>query len=121
MDIKQFSFPEGTPLVQKDDGTIRVIGSRITLDTIVARYQQGDTPEKIENSFPTLSLAQINAVIEWYRNHQAEADEYLAEQEAEAEVLWNRITSRPEYKVWHEELLRRAEEFRRGRAELIET
>lgn len=113
-------FPKEVPLFQDDRGRIRVIGSRVTLDTIVARFQQGDTPQDIQNGFPTLSLTQINAVIEWYLNNQAEADGYIQELEAEAEAFWKRYESKPENKAAREELLRRCEELRRQRAQLSE-
>jgi uncharacterized protein (DUF433 family) len=82
---KQFIFPEGVPLTQWQNGTIRVIGSRVSLDTIIVRMQEGDTPEEIHEGFPTVTLAQINTIIDWYFNNQVEADQYLQEEEAEAE------------------------------------
>jgi uncharacterized protein (DUF433 family) len=97
-----------------------VIGSRITLDTLVGFFQQGRTAESLVNSFPTLSLQQIKAVIEWYLTHQREADEYLAESEAEADAIWEKISSKPEYKAFHKEMLRRKEDFLRRRAQLSE-
>ena len=127
MDTKHITFPEGVPLVDRYEGhdgtirTIRVIGSRITLDTLVGFFKQGKTVKDLARGFPTLSLEQIKAVINWYLTHQREADEYLEEGEAEAEALWKKITSRPEYIAAHEELLRRCEELRRQRAQMIET
>jgi len=124
VDTKHIDFPEGVPLVDRYEGeirTIRVIGSRITLDTLVGIFQRGETVEYLADGFPTLSLEQIKAVIGWYLTHQREADEYLAVREAEAEALWQKISSRPEHKAAHEELLRRCEEFRRQRAQLIGT
>ena len=124
MNTKHIDFPEGVPLVDRYEGTIRTIrvtGSRITLDTLVGFYKQGDTAERLAAGFPTLSLEQIKAVIGWYLTHQREADEYLAEGEAEAEALWETISSKPEYIAFHEELLRRRDEFLRQRAHLTET
>lgn len=124
MNRKQISFPEGVPLVDRYEGTIRtirVIGSRITLDTLVGIYQREDSVEYLADAFPTLSRKQIKAVIDWYLTHQSEADEYLEEGEAEAEALWTKITSKPEYISFHTELLRRREEFLRQRAQLTKT
>lgn len=104
------SFPETVPLVQWDDGSVRVHGSRVTLHTIVARFQEGDTPEDIQDGFPTLSLSQINAVIGWYLDHQAEVDEFIREEDAEAEALWKKITSRPGYKTFWERIASRRTE-----------
>ncbi len=124
MDIKHIDFPESVPLVDRYEGstrTIRVIGSRITLDTLVHIYQRENSVEYLAEGFPTLSLEQIKAVIDWYLTHQREADEYLEEGEAEAEALWKRITSKPEYIAAHEELLRRRDELLRRRGQLSET
>ena len=90
---KQIIFPDEVPLTQWENGTIRVIGSRVTLDTIIARMQVGDTPEEIHEGFPTVTLEQINAIIDWYFNNQVEADEYLQEQEAEGERIRKEIES----------------------------
>ena len=104
---KQFTFPEEVPLHQDDRGTIRVKGSRVTLDTIVARMQVGDTLEEIHEGFPTVTLAQINTIIDWYRNNQVKADEYLQEQQAEVERIIQELESDPEYKARREMLRRR--------------
>ena len=42
------------PLVVGEDGTIRVAGSRVTLDSILHAYRSGDTVEQILDSFPSL-------------------------------------------------------------------
>ena len=111
MNVKRFTFADTIPLTQWDDGTIRVIGSRVTLDTLVHRFQIGDTFEEIHEGFPSVSLEQINLIIGWYLDHKAEADEYLQEREAEGERLRLESQSRPEYKAFHERLLRRIEQF----------
>ncbi len=120
MNTEQIIFPEGVPLEYRDR-SIRVIGSRITLDTLVHIFQREESVEYLADGFPTLSLEQIKAVIGWYLTHQQEADEYLEESEAEAEAVWEKISSKPEYKAAREELLRRCEEFRRQQRAMIET
>ena len=108
---KQITIPEGIPLNQDQDGTIRVKGSRVTLDTIVGRMQVGDTPEEIHEGFPTVTLAQIKTIIDWYLNNQIEADEYLEEGRIEGERLRRKIQSRPEYMALREKLQRRREQL----------
>lgn len=110
MNAKQIDFPEGVPLGYRD-GSIRVMGSRITLDTLIGVFKRGDTVEELTEAFPSLSLEQIRAVIGWYLIHQSEADEYLEEGEAEAERLWQRIESQPGYAEWREKLLRCREQM----------
>ena len=108
---KQIIFPEEVPLIQWQNGTIRVIGSRVSLDTIIGRMQVGDTPEEIHEGFPTVTLEQINTIIDWYLNNQVEADEYLQEQDAEAERIRQEIESQPEYAVFREKLRRCREQL----------
>ena len=79
----------------------------MTLDTIIGRMQVGDTPEEIHEGFPTVTLAQINTIIDWYFNNQVDADEYLQEQEAEGERIRKVIESEPEYRARRAELRRR--------------
>jgi uncharacterized protein (DUF433 family) len=108
--MKRFTFTDDVPLRQDERGAIRVTGSRVTLDTIVHRYQVGDTIARIHEGFPTVSIAQISAIIDWYFNHQAEADEYLEEGEAEGEKLRREIESQPEYIALSEKIRRYREQ-----------
>ena len=80
------------------------------LDTIVARMQVGDTPEEIHEGFPSVTLEQINTILDWYLNNQVEADKYLMEQEAEAERILQEIESQPGYKVLREKIQRYREQ-----------
>jgi hypothetical protein len=76
--------------------------------------QVGDTLEEIHEGFPTVTLAQIKTIIDWYLNNQVEADQYLMEQQAEGERMRKEIESSPEYAAFREE-------FRRRREQLIKT
>ncbi|HVI72541.1 MAG TPA: DUF433 domain-containing protein [Pyrinomonadaceae bacterium] len=102
--MKRFNFPETVPLNQWDDGSIRVIGSRVTLDTLVHKFQVGDTFEGLHEGFPSVTVAQIKAIIGWYFDHKAEADEYLREGEEQAEKMFQELASRPESIAFHERL-----------------
>jgi len=53
------TLTQRTPLSQDEEGTIRLAGSRIPLDTVVYEFNQGATAEQIQDSFPTLSLRSI--------------------------------------------------------------
>ena len=116
--MEQFDFT-GSPLHQDARGAIRVIGSRITLDTLVGAFERGDTLEEIHEGFPSLSLEQINSVIAWYLSHTAEADEYLAIGDAEEEALIKRIQSDPRHKEMRELIKRRWEQLTRQRQEQL--
>ena len=118
----RFNFPDTVPLVQWEDGSVRVQGTRLLLAMIVTAFQRGDTPDEINDSFPSASVVQIQAVIDWYLDNQAEADEYLAQYYAEGEKLRIEIQSRPEYKAFRKELERRREEYlKHQREQLIKT
>ena len=108
METKRFNFPHTVPLVQWEDGSIRVQNSRVTLQTIVIRTQMGDSVQRIHRGFPTVSVSQIKEIVAWYVDNQAEVDEYIRQLQEEAERIWQRIQSQPGYKkVSREELLRR--------------
>ena len=40
------------PLTLTEDGTIRITGTRVSLELVVNEYEQGATPEEIAVSFP---------------------------------------------------------------------
>lgn len=113
MNSIRISFPDTVPLVQWEDGSIRVQGTRLLLAMIVTSFQQGDTPDEINDSFPSASVPQIKAVIDWYLDNQAEADAYLDEYYAEGERLRLEIESTPEYQARRAELHRRISELRK--------
>jgi uncharacterized protein (DUF433 family) len=104
MSMKRFNFPETVPLNQWDDGSIRLIGSRLKLDMLVHCYNVGETWEEIHEGFPSASIEQIKTIIGWYLDHKAEADEYLREGEEEAEKMFQELESRPESIAFHERL-----------------
>ncbi len=64
-------------------GAYRVAGSRVSLDSIIYGFWQGESPETIAQSFPTLTLEQVYGAIAFYLARQAELDEYVKAGEAE--------------------------------------
>jgi uncharacterized protein (DUF433 family) len=83
------------PLTTTEFGTIRVGLSRVSLDSIVYHFKQGATAERIAESFPSLDLADIYAVIAYYLANRESVEEYLRGQEAEADALQQQIESDP--------------------------
>ena len=61
----------------------RIVGTRVSLDSIVYCFWNGESPESIAQSFPTLTLEQVFGAIAYYLDHQDEIDEYLAQGEAD--------------------------------------
>lgn len=68
-------------------GMVRIAGTRITLDTVVGAYNRGDTPEEIVYGFPSLSLADVYAVISYYLRHREMVDAYIAENHRQAREI----------------------------------
>lgn len=78
---------EPLPLVVDADGAVRVAKTRVTLDTVVAAFQDGLTAEEIAEQYPILPLGQIYAVIGYYLDHQVEVDAYLAARAVRANAV----------------------------------
>jgi uncharacterized protein (DUF433 family) len=85
------ALPEAVILPLKMDayGAIRVSDTRVTLDTLIAFYQQGETAEALHEGFPTVPLSDIHAVISYYLANRDEVDTYLAARREAAEALRN--------------------------------
>jgi uncharacterized protein (DUF433 family) len=79
------------PLRLDEQGGIRVSSTRVTLDTVIACYKEGETPESIHEAFPTLPLANLYAVIAYYVANRATAEGYLAKRLAAADARRSRI------------------------------
>lgn len=75
---------EPVPLNLDAGGVLRVGGTRVTLDTVVAVFNHGATAEEIVLRFPTLRLADVYAVLGYYLRHRDEVETYLARGRAEA-------------------------------------
>jgi uncharacterized protein (DUF433 family) len=108
-EIIQFQTPTA-PLLQDNDGTIRVGGTRVRLDTVLYAFNEGYTAEEIVSQFPTLTLAHVYSTIAYYLNNRALVDDYLRQGEEEAARLKREIETQPGYKAFREQLLARRQE-----------
>ena len=81
-----FAVPEvmTLPLHQDADGVIRLSNTRVTLDTLIAFYHQGQTPEVLHQAFPSVPLADIYAVLGYYLANRDTVDIYLQARAGEA-------------------------------------
>jgi uncharacterized protein (DUF433 family) len=68
-------------------GGWRVTGTRVSLDSVVHSYLDGESPESICDNFPTLSLEQVHGAIAFYLHNKVAIDQYLADQAALFEKL----------------------------------
>jgi uncharacterized protein (DUF433 family) len=79
------------PLRADADGTIRVAGTRLTLDTVVAAYRDGAPPEEIVQRFPGISLPDAYAVIGYYLRYRQEVEAYLGSRKQAADAIRQEI------------------------------
>lgn len=101
--------PEHPPLTLESGGSVRVSGTRVSVDSIVEAHNRRETPEQIAESFPSVSLAQVYAVIAFYLGHRQEVDAYLRRREAEAQELRREVEGRQSAAPTRAELLARWE------------
>ena len=76
-----------TYVTKLENGAYRVVGTRVSLDSVVYAYWRGESPETIADSFPALTLEQVYGAIAFYLGHQAEVDASMEQGEAEFENL----------------------------------
>jgi len=80
------------PFRWDEAGGIRIGSSRVTLDSILAAYQNGATPEEIAIQFSVLRLEDIYSAISYYLNHRQEIDNYLEQRKQQAQQLRQQLT-----------------------------
>ena len=93
------------PIRDPGDGSLRIGSSRVLLELVLHAFQDGERPESIVDSYDTLELADVYAVIAHYLRHPEPFDAYLETLEVEAEQVkakleaigaWRTIESRSE-------------------------
>lgn len=58
-----------------EKGVARIDGSRMKVRHLVEAWKSGaSTPEKLQESYPHLTLAQIHAALSYYYDHRAAID-----------------------------------------------
>ena len=65
--------------VEQRNGGYYVLGTRVSLDSVVYAFLRGESPEGIAESFPALSLEQVYGAIAFYLANQRAIDAYLEE------------------------------------------
>jgi uncharacterized protein (DUF433 family) len=82
------------PMKTDEEGVVRLGGTRVTLDSVLAEFKTGATAEQIAHDYPVLDLADIYAAIAFYLARREEVEEYLAEQRKEGQRLRDEMNSR---------------------------
>ena len=63
--------------VEQRDDAYMVVGTRVSLDSIVCAFVEGQSAEAIAQAFPVLSLEQVYGAITDYLAHRDDIDRYL--------------------------------------------
>lgn len=78
---------EPVPLETDADGVVRVGKTRVTLDTVIAAFEDGATAEEITHQYPSLHLADVYAVIAYYLRRRSDVEAYLKQRRQHAEKI----------------------------------
>jgi len=82
-----------TAYVRLDEhGVYRVGATRVMLDSVLAAFHRGHSPETIRQQYPSLRLEDVYGSIAHYLAHREEIDAYLRRQEES----WERSRARSE-------------------------
>src|SRR5215469_864412 len=74
--------------VEERDGGYYIAGTRISLDSIVHAFQDGESPEGILRSFPMAGpLVRIYGAITFYLENREKVEEYFRAQEQRWDTL----------------------------------
>ncbi|WP_448570139.1 DUF433 domain-containing protein [Trichothermofontia sp.] len=73
--------------IEDVEGCYRIVGKRVSLDSIVYAFSEGQSPEAIVQSFPVLTLEEVYGAIAFYLANREAIDAYIAEGEALFETL----------------------------------
>ncbi len=67
--------------IEVRDGNLYVGPSRVTVESVIARWQSGRTPEEIHAGFPSVPLVAVYGTITYYLEHKDELDAFFRETE----------------------------------------
>jgi uncharacterized protein (DUF433 family) len=81
------------PLREEPPGVLRVGKSRVLLELVIHAFQAGATPEAIVQSYDTLNLADVYAVVTYYLANPGPFEEYLRERDQAAEATRRKLES----------------------------
>ena len=88
----------------KKNGGYYITDSRVSLDSVVYAFREGNSPESIRWAYPSLTLEEVYGAITFYLGNQKKIDKYLLQSEADFEEFRRKN---------HEELKKNAPELYR--------
>ena len=69
--------------VRTDEHGVKCIGSTgVSLDSVLAAWEQGSSPESIRAQYPALSLVEVYGTLTWCLEHVDEVNAYRDRQQA---------------------------------------
>lgn len=71
--------------VTKHGGCYLITGTRVSLDSVIYAFLQGDSPERIALCLPPLTREQVCQAIGYYLANRSEIDPYLRLEEVDFE------------------------------------
>jgi uncharacterized protein (DUF433 family) len=82
---------EANPYITTDPKGVMYVGkAAVPLESIIAGFEQGHTPETIRSQYPSLSLEEVYGAITYSLAHPQEVQDYLKRQDA----LWEQWRER---------------------------
>ncbi|MGH6628285.1 MAG: DUF433 domain-containing protein [Burkholderiales bacterium] len=82
----QLKTTQTVPLTQWEDGSIRITGSRVPLESILYHFKLGATAEGIQDCFPSLTLRDVYGAIFYYLQNTEAVEAYLRQQDEAEEA-----------------------------------
>jgi len=75
------------PLETHKNGVVRIKGTRVTLDTVISAFLDGDTAEEIVEQYLSLELADVYAILGYYLKNRESVDKYLQKRQKQADKV----------------------------------
>ena len=88
--------PVTVPLREDPAGVLRIGDTHVLLEVVVQAFQCGATPETIVQSYDTLSLPDVYAVLAYCVTHREQIDEYMRRCDTEAADVLRRVQATQE-------------------------
>lgn len=79
------------PLYEDPPGILRVGKSRVLLELVLRAFQRGQTPESIVQSYDTLCLPDVYAVVSYYLANPSAFDRYLQSCDGRADAMRRKL------------------------------
>lgn len=75
------------PLTLGSDSVIRIVSTRVTLESVVQAFKNGSTAEEIAFQYTVLDLSDVYAVISYYLKNQSTVEKYMNTSQLAAEEI----------------------------------